>query len=150
MMDAKWLLLILASAAALVRAVRHDAVAFMPALSPGRPSRSRRIETPSSSDLNQLRQGRAKTQTRSSSTTTTTRMSQLRTFEASELQLQRFIGELGFVEITDWCVNVCLFWLGNMCDRPSFPPAGDRMEGPPVFAPVHCCALRKHTTLYRA
>eukprot|EP00752_Nemacystus_decipiens_P006659 g5987.t1 len=29
-------------------------------------------------------------------------MSLLRTFEASELQLQRFIGELGFVEITDW------------------------------------------------
>lgn len=31
-----------------------------------------------------------------------TRMSLLRTFEASELELQRFIGELGFVEITDW------------------------------------------------
>eukprot|EP00903_Cladosiphon_okamuranus_P015363 g14189.t1 len=29
-------------------------------------------------------------------------MSLLRTFEASELQLQRFIGELGFIEITDW------------------------------------------------
>ncbi|CAN0511912.1 unnamed protein product, partial [Ectocarpus sp. 8 AP-2014] len=32
-------------------------------------------------------------------------MSLLRTFEASELQLQRFIGELGFVEITDWEYN---------------------------------------------
>ncbi|CAM9195850.1 unnamed protein product [Ascophyllum nodosum] len=31
-----------------------------------------------------------------------TRMSLLRTFDASEIQLQRFIGELGFVEITDW------------------------------------------------
>ena len=31
-----------------------------------------------------------------------TSMSLLRTFEANELQLQRFIGELGFVEITDW------------------------------------------------
>lgn len=37
-----------------------------------------------------------------SSPTTTTSMSLLRTFEARELQLQRFIGELGFVEITDW------------------------------------------------
>lgn len=32
-------------------------------------------------------------------------MSSLRTFEPGELQLQRFIGELGFVEITDWCVK---------------------------------------------
>lgn len=32
-------------------------------------------------------------------------MSLLRTYEASELQLQRFIGELGFVEITDWYVR---------------------------------------------
>ncbi|CAN0380216.1 unnamed protein product [Scytosiphon promiscuus] len=32
-------------------------------------------------------------------------MSQLRTFEANEIQLQRFIGELGFVEITDWEYN---------------------------------------------
>lgn len=32
-------------------------------------------------------------------------MGLLRTFEASELQLQRFIGELGFVEITDWEYN---------------------------------------------
>ena len=34
-----------------------------------------------------------------------TRMSLLRTFDASEIQLQRFIGELGFVEITDWFVS---------------------------------------------
>lgn len=32
-------------------------------------------------------------------------MSLLRTYEANELQLQRFIGELGFVEITDWYVQ---------------------------------------------
>lgn len=32
-------------------------------------------------------------------------MSLLRTYEANELQLQRFIGELGFVEITDWYVR---------------------------------------------
>lgn len=40
-----------------------------------------------------------------SSPATTTSMSLLRTFEARELQLQRFIGELGFVEITDWCAR---------------------------------------------
>lgn len=34
----------------------------------------------------------------------TTTMSSLRSFDPSELQLQRYIGELGFVEITDWCV----------------------------------------------
>lgn len=31
-------------------------------------------------------------------------MSSLRTFDPSEIQLQRFIGELGFLEITDWYV----------------------------------------------
>lgn len=35
----------------------------------------------------------------------TTSMSLLRTYEANELELQRFIGELGFVEITDWYVR---------------------------------------------
>lgn len=34
----------------------------------------------------------------------TTSMSLLRTFDPSEIQLQRFIGELGFLEITDWYV----------------------------------------------
>lgn len=37
-------------------------------------------------------------------------MGLLRTFEASELQLQRFIGELGFVEITDWYVVAVQLW----------------------------------------
>eukprot|EP00904_Undaria_pinnatifida_P003714 jgi/Undpi1/13343/HiC_scaffold_8.g03002.m1 len=41
----------------------------------------------------------------SSRATTETSMSLLRTYEANELQLQRFIGELGFVEITDWEYN---------------------------------------------
>lgn len=45
---------------------------------------------------------------RGRSSPTTTSMSLLRTFEASELQLQRFIGELGFVEITDWYAQYLL------------------------------------------
>lgn len=53
--------------------------------------------------LPSIRRGQQRASHRSSSTSATpTSMSLLRTFEANELQLQRFIGELGFVEITDW------------------------------------------------
>lgn len=56
-------------------------------------------------DLQQRRRTcpRGHTAGRAAASTSPTVMGLLRTFEPSELQLQRFIGELGFVEITDWC-----------------------------------------------
>lgn len=80
-------------AAALVIAVaaaRQDSVAFA--------SSSLR---PRGGDLPR---GRRRERAHTSTSVASTSMSLLRTFEANELQLQRFIGELGFVEITDWCV----------------------------------------------
>lgn len=86
--------------ATVVAAVRQDSVAFA-----GNSLRPRRR----SGDL-----PRGRRRGRGGSTSTpvaSTSMSLLRSFEANELQLQRFIGELGFVEITDWCVfcNMCAY-----------------------------------------
>ncbi len=68
-------------------AMRQDSAAFTG--SPWRPA---------------IRRGNQQRACHRSSSTSAARasMSLLRTFEANELQLQRFIGELGFVEITDW------------------------------------------------
>lgn len=101
-METRWVLPALASIAVLATTVQHDAVAFTGALTVGSSYRSPRI-TSRWSDLKKRRwsrEGRSETQPPRSPTATS--MSQLRTFEANELQLQRFIGELGFVEITDW------------------------------------------------
>ena len=83
-----------AALAMAVEAARQDSVAF--ASSSLRPRRS--------GDLPRgRRRGRAHQAGSPASTpVASTSMSLLRTFEANELQLQRFIGELGFVEITDW------------------------------------------------
>lgn len=92
MLHARVLVALLAASIAL----RKDAVAFKGGLTLG------------SSSLRPPRRGAASQRhvvqpnSRRRRPTTTTSMSLLRTFEASELQLQRFIGELGFVEITDW------------------------------------------------
>lgn len=83
-------------------AVRRDYTAFI--------GNSLRFTSRRSVDLPQGRRRDSPASTPVASTS----MSLLRTFEASELQLQRFIGELGFVEITDWCVFLWESYC-NMC-----------------------------------
>lgn len=64
---------------------------------------------------------------------TSASMSSIRTYDASELQLQRFIGELGFVEITDWCAvyheyNVCSLFCSFQQTRKPNPRSREHVQ----------------------
>ncbi|CAN0000646.1 unnamed protein product, partial [Scytosiphon promiscuus] len=104
-METRWLLPALASIAVLATTVQHDVVAFTGALTVGSSFRPPRIASRSSHLKKFRRRRESGVERQPGRSTTATRMSQLRTFEANEIQLQRFIGELGFVEITDWEYN---------------------------------------------
>lgn len=91
---------VLAALLAASIALRKDAVAFKVGLTL-RSSSLRSPRPPGAAESRAAEQHHV-VQPNSGRRRPTTSMSLLRTFEASELQLQRFIGELGFVEITDW------------------------------------------------
>ncbi|CAN0478445.1 unnamed protein product, partial [Ectocarpus sp. 12 AP-2014] len=94
---------VLAALLAASIALRKDAVAFKV----GSPLRSSSLRSPRppGAAASRAAEQRHVVQPNSRRRRQATSMSLLRTFEASELQLQRFIGELGFVEITDWEYN---------------------------------------------
>ncbi|CBN77912.1 ATP binding protein, putative [Ectocarpus siliculosus] len=95
---------VLAALLAASIALRKDAVAFKVGLTL-RSSSLRSPRPPGAAASRAAEQQQHVVQPNSGRRRPATSMSLLRTFEASELQLQRFIGELGFVEITDWEYN---------------------------------------------